>query len=144
VRHVCRLFIIAAHLQVPFFSVVLRKGYGLGAQAMAAGGFDAPVFNVAWPTGEFGAMGLEGAVRLGFRKELEAAPEGAERDALFKKLVDEQYRNGEAMNMAATLEIDAVIDPAQTREWLVSGLASAARVGLPRAEGVPGRFVDAW
>jgi len=144
VRHVCRLFIIAAHLQVPFFSVVLRKGYGLGAQAMAAGGFDAPVFNVAWPTGEFGAMGLEGAVRLGFRKELEAAPEGAARDALFQKLVDEQYRNGEAMNMAATLEIDAVIDPAQTREWLVSGLAATTRVGQRRGEGLPGRFVDAW
>src|SRR5450830_430631 len=69
VRHVCRMFVVAAHLSVPFFAVVLRKGYGLGAQAMTAGGFDAPVFTVAWPTGEFGAMGLEGAVRLGFRKE---------------------------------------------------------------------------
>ena len=67
------MFVVAAHLRVPFFAVVLRKGYGLGAQAMTAGGFDAPVFTVAWPTGEFGAMGLEGAVRLGFRKELEAA-----------------------------------------------------------------------
>jgi acetyl-CoA carboxylase carboxyltransferase component len=142
VRHVCRLFVVAAHLQVPFFSVVLRKGYGLGAQAMAAGGFDAPVFNVAWPTGEFGAMGLEGAVRLGFRKELEAAEEGPERDALFKKLVDEQYSNGEAMNMAATLEIDAVIDPAATRDWLVNGLASVGKVGQDRAVG--GRFVDTW
>ena len=144
VRHVCRMFLMAAHLQVPFFSVVLRKGYGLGAQAMAAGGFDAPVFNVAWPTGEFGAMGLEGAVRLGFRKELEAVPEGPQRDALFKKLVDGQYHNGEAMNMAATLEIDAVIDPAETREWLVSGLASAARVGQGLRPTGAGRFVDAW
>jgi len=76
VRHVSRLFIAAAHLRVPFFSVVLRKGYGLGAMAMTAGSFHAPAFNVAWPTGEFGAMGLEGAVRLGFRKELEAAPAG--------------------------------------------------------------------
>ena len=73
VRHVCRMFMVASHLRVPYFAVVLRKGYGLGAQAMTAGGFDAPVFTVAWPTGEFGAMGLEGAVRLGFRKELEAA-----------------------------------------------------------------------
>jgi len=139
VRHVCRMFVVAAHLSVPFFAVVLRKGYGLGAQAMTAGGFDAPVFTVAWPTGEFGAMGLEGAVRLGFRKELEAAPAGPEREALFKRLVDQQYANGEAMNMAATLEIDAVIDPADTRSWLLRGLASATQ--QPRQ---PGRFVDTW
>ena len=74
VRHACRLFVTAAHLQVPVFCVVVRKGYGLGAQAMAVGGFDAPVFTVAWPTGEFGGMGLEGAVKLGYRKELEAVP----------------------------------------------------------------------
>ena len=142
VRHVCRMFVVAAHLRVPFFSVVLRKGYGLGAQAMAAGGFDAPVFNVSWPTGEFGGMGLEGAVRLGFRKELEAAAEGAERDVLFKKLVDQQYKNGEAMSMATTLEIDAVIDPARTRAWLVDGLASVG--GLAAVVKAAGRFVDTW
>jgi len=105
--------------------VVLRKGYGLGAMAMTAGGFHAPEFTVAWPTGEFGAMGLEGAVKLGYRKELEAAAEGAERDALYQRLVDQQYANGQAINMAATLEIDAVIDPAQTRAWLARGLSSA-------------------
>jgi acetyl-CoA carboxylase carboxyltransferase component len=142
VRHVCRMFVVAAHLQVPFFSVVLRKGYGLGAQAMAAGGFDAPVFNVSWPTGEFGGMGLEGAVRLGFRKELEALPEGTERDALFKQLVDQQYAKGEAINMATTLEIDAVIDPADTRAWLVDGLASVANMPAPSASAA--RFVDVW
>lgn len=125
VRHVSRLFVTAASLRVPTFSVVLRKGYGLGAMGMTAGGFHAPVFTVAWPTGEFGAMGLEGAVRLGFRKELEALPEGAERDALFAKLLAKSYANGEAMHMAATLEIDAVIDPADTRAWLARGLASA-------------------
>ncbi len=140
VRHVCRMFVVAAHLSVPFFAVVLRKGYGLGAQAMTAGGFDAPVFTVSWPTGEFGAMGIEGYVRLGFRKELEAAAPGAERDALFKKLIDQQYENGQATNMAATLEIDAVIDPAQTRSWLVRGLASAAN--SPAAPAT--RFVDTW
>ncbi|MFZ6644987.1 carboxyl transferase domain-containing protein [Undibacterium sp. TJN25] len=128
VRHVCRMFVVAAHLRVPYFTVVLRKGYGLGAQAMTAGGFDAPVFTVSWPTGEFGAMGLEGAVRLGYRKELEAAAAGEERDALFQKLVAQQYKNGEAANMAATLEIDAVIDPADTRAWLVRGLQSAKQV----------------
>ena len=139
VRHVCRMFMVAAHLRVPYFAVVLRKGYGLGAQAMTAGGFDAPVFTVAWPTGEFGAMGLEGAVRLGFRKELGAVAEGAERDALFKQLVAQQYANGEAINMAQTLEIDAVIDPADTRSWLVRGLESGSR-GV--REATP--YVDTW
>ena len=122
VRHVGRLFIAAAQLRVPFFSVVLRKGYGLGAMAMTAGGFHAPLFTVAWPSGEFGAMGLEGAVKLGYRKELEAVAEGAERQALYDKLVARQYESGSAINMAATLEIDAVIDPAQTRLWLAQGL----------------------
>lgn len=138
VRHVSRLFVTAAKLCVPFFSVVLRKGYGLGAMAMTAGSFHAPVFNVAWPSGEFGAMGLEGAVRLGFRKELQAQPEGASRDALFQQLLAQQYAHGEAMHMAATLEIDAVIDPAETRHWLVRGLQSAA-VAPPSA-----RWVDTW
>ncbi|MBT2334198.1 carbamoyl-phosphate synthase large subunit [Variovorax paradoxus] len=139
VRHVCRMFMVASHLRVPFFAVVLRKGYGLGAQAMTAGGFDAPVFTVAWPTGEFGAMGLEGAVRLGYRKELAAVPEGAERDALFKTLVAQQYANGEAIHMAQTLEIDAVIDPAETRTWLVRGLASAGRSTQAASP-----YVDTW
>jgi acetyl-CoA carboxylase carboxyltransferase component len=133
------MFVVAAHLTVPFFAVVTRKGYGLGAQAMTAGGFDAPVFTVAWPTGEFGAMGLEGAVKLGFRKELEAAAPGEERDALYRQLVAQQYENGQAMNMAATLEIDAVIDPAETRPWLVRGLASAGAKPKPAL-----RFIDTW
>ena len=97
VRHVSRMFIAAAHLRVPFLSVVLRKGYGLGAMAMTAGGFHSPLFTVAWPTGEFGAMGLEGAVRLGFRKELEAVPEGPERQALFDQLLAQQYDKGSAL-----------------------------------------------
>ena len=139
VCHVSRLFVTAAALRVPVFSVVLRKGYGLGAMGMAAGGFHEPVFTVAWPTGEFGAMGLEGAVRLGFRKELEALPEGPEREALYQRLVAQQYANGAAVQMATTLEIDAVIDPAQTRSWLVKGLASAITQNAPA-----GRFIDAW
>jgi len=138
VRHVSRLFVTAASLRVPYFSVVLRKGYGLGAMGMTAGGFHAPVFTVAWPTGEFGAMGLEGAVRLGYRKELEALPEGPAREALFQRLLAQQYENGSAMSMAATLEIDAVIDPAETRAWLARGLASS-RMGE-----LPARFVDTW
>ena len=143
-RHACRLFVTAAHLQVPCFTVVVRKGYGLGAQAMAVGGFDAPVFTVAWPTGEFGGMGLEGAVKLGYRKELAAAAEGPDgertREALYQQLVARQYANGSAINMATHLEIDAVIDPAETRAWLIRGLDSSASL-RPRSNS---RFVDPW
>jgi acetyl-CoA carboxylase carboxyltransferase component len=139
VRHVSRMFVAAAHLTVPYFSVVLRKGYGLGAMAMTAGGFHEPDFIVSWPTGEFGGMGLEGAVKLGYRKELEAAAPGAERDSLYQQLVAQQYEKGQAMNMAATLEIDAVIDPAETRGWLVRGLASATHKEPPSP-----RYVDTW
>ena len=138
VRHVCRMFVTGAALRVPFFSVVLRKGYGLGAMAMAAGGFHVPDAIVAWPTGEFGGMGLEGAVRLGWRKELAAARVGAERDALFQQLLARQVEAGGALNMAATLEIDAVIDPADTRAWLARALAGA-RV-RERTVG----FIDPW
>jgi len=139
VRHVSRMFIAAAHLRVPYLSVVLRKGYGLGAMAMTAGGFHEPLCHVAWPTGEFGAMGLEGAVRLGFRKELEAVPEGPEREALFQQLLAQQYEGGSAINMAATLEIDAVIDPADTRAWLVAGLQAGRVVGVDRP-----LAIDTW
>jgi acetyl-CoA carboxylase carboxyltransferase component len=125
VRHVSRMFVTAAHLRVPLLALVLRKGYGLGAMAMAGGGFHSPSLTAAWPTGEFGGMGLEGAVRLGYRKELAAAAEGAERDALFEQLVAAQYARGKALNTAAMGEIDAVIDPAETRHWLARGLASA-------------------
>jgi acetyl-CoA carboxylase carboxyltransferase component len=138
VRHVSRMFIAAAHLRVPYLSVVLRKGYGLGAMAMTAGGFHSPLAIAAWPTGEFGAMGLEGAVRLGFKKELEAIPEGAEREALFQTLLAKQYAAGSGLNMAATLEIDAVIDPADTRAWLLAGL-EAGQVGA-----LTGSAIDSW
>jgi acetyl-CoA carboxylase carboxyltransferase component len=126
VRRASALFLAAAQLKVPFFAIVLRKGYGLGAMAMTAGGFHTPVFTVAWPSGEFGAMGLEGAVKLGYAKELAAQTDAAARDALYQKLVDQQYTAGHALNMAATLEMDAVIDPAATRAWLVSGLGAAS------------------
>ena len=112
----------AAAGPMPFCSVVLRKGYGLGAMAMSAGGFYASTFTIAWPTAEFGAMGLEGAVRLGFKKELEACASDAERDALFQKLLAEHVARGSAIKMAETLEIDAVIDPAATRSWIVQAL----------------------
>jgi acetyl-CoA carboxylase carboxyltransferase component len=139
VRHVSRLFVTAAALRVPFFTVVLRKAFGLGAMGLSGGGFHAPGFTVAWPSAEFGAMGLEGAVRLGYRKELEALPEGPERQALFERLLAQQVAQGAAIPMATTLEIDAVIDPADTRDWLLRGLAGAK----PR-EGRASRPIDPW
>lgn len=142
VRHVCRMFVTGASLSTPVFAVVLRKGYGLGAMAMAAGGFHDPVFTVAWPTGEFGGMGLEGAVRLGYRKELEAEADPAARQALYDRLVGELYAKGKAVAYASALEIDAVIDPMRTREWIMTGLKSVP----PRRPLAGGRrpFVDTW
>jgi len=125
---------------VPVFSVVLRKGYGLGAQAMTGGSFHAPVFIVSWPTGEFGGMGLEGAVRLGYRKELEAVADLGERQKLFEQMVAKSYEIGKAINMAAFLEIDAVIDPCETRHWLVRGLDAATQLQGAKGQG----FVDTW
>ena len=140
VRRVSRMFVIGGALSVPIFTVVLRKGYGLGAQAMAGGSFHAPFFIVSWPTGEFGGMGLEGAVRLGFRKELEAEPAPEAREALFKEKVAQSYARGKATNMAAYLEIDDVIDPADTRRWLMRGLKSLP----PRTGGARRNFLDTW
>ncbi|HWJ99011.1 MAG TPA: carboxyl transferase domain-containing protein [Acidimicrobiales bacterium] len=115
VRRFSRLFVTAQSMTIPFVTVVLRKGYGLGAQAMAGGSFRAPLATLSWPTGEFGGMGLEGAVRLGFRRELEAIADPEERQAAFDSMVEAAYRHGQALNMAAHLEIDDVIDPAETR-----------------------------
>ncbi|KQT32951.1 carbamoyl-phosphate synthase large subunit [Sphingomonas sp. Leaf412] len=137
VRHGSRMFLVAAQLSVPLFAVVVRKAYGLGAQAMAGGSLQANAFTVSWPTGEFGGMGLEGAVRLGYRRELEAIADPAAREARFGELVAASYDRGKAISVARVLEIDAVIDPADTRAWLRRGLASAE----PRPSG---RFVDAW
>lgn len=118
VRRFGRMFIVGAQLTVPFGMIILRKGYGLGAMAMAGGSFRAPQFTVAWPTGEIGGMGLEGAVRLGFSKELAAAADEAERRALFDRLVEAAYQHGKALRSATTFELDDVIDPAETRAWI--------------------------
>ena len=140
VRHVSRMFVVGGALNVPIFTVVLRKGYGLGAQAMAGGSFHAPFFIVSWPTGEFGGMGLEGAARLGYRKELEAEPTPEAKEELFKKLVAQSYARGKAINMAAYLEIDDVIDPADTRRWIMRGYRS-----LPPHDPSKRRtFLDTW
>ncbi len=120
VRHFARLFTVGANLEVPFGTIVLRKGYGLGAQAMAGGSFKAPLFTVGWPTSEFGGMGLEGAVRLGMRRELEAIEDDAERERVFAATVAAAYEHGRGVNMAAYGEIDDVIDPADSRRWIAT------------------------
>lgn len=142
VRHVARMFVTGASLTVPLFGIVLRKGYGLGAQSMIGGGFHASFFTVAWPTGEFGGMGLEGYVRLGFRKEMEAIEDPVEREEYYQAKVDELYANGKAVSIASVLEIDEVIDPADTRQWIMSGLRSVPK---PEARTTKKRpCIDAW
>jgi len=124
VRHAARMFVNAAGLTVPFFTIVLRKGYGLGAQAMAGGSFKAPLFCVSWPTGEFGGMGLEGAVKLGYSKELAAVDDPVKREALFNEMVERMYQIGKAVNVASHFELDDVIDPADSRLWISNALRS--------------------
>ena len=142
VRHVSRMFVAGANLTVPLFAIVLRKGYGLGAQAMVGGGFHAPFFTVAWPTGEFGGMGLEGEVRLGFRKELEAIADPVERETYYRDRVAEMYARGKAISIASVFEIDNVIDPAETRRWIMAGLALGAEAaGADREEAAVHRYV---
>ncbi|WP_220347758.1 carboxyl transferase domain-containing protein [Alkalilimnicola ehrlichii] len=142
VRHAARMFTTAANIDVPLFTLVLRKGYGLGAQAMAGGSFRDNVFIASWPTGEFGGMGLEGAVRLGYRKELAAVEDPTERQALFEQMVAKAYEHGKATNMASVFEIDAVIDPADSRRWLLRGLRSMPPA--PPRHGKKRAFVDTW
>ncbi len=119
-RSAGELFRLGANLTVPFGTVITRKCYGLGAQAMMGGGLRQPLFSVAWPTGEFGPMGLEGAVHLGFRRELDGAATLEERDRMFDELVDKMYEHGRALNVATHFEIDDVIDPADTRRWVTT------------------------
>ncbi len=142
VRHCCRLFVIGANVTVPFFTVVLRKAYGLGAQAMAGGGFHAPFFAVSWPTGEFGGMGLEGAVKLGYRNELAAIADPEARRAKYEEMVAGMYERGKALNTASLFEIDDVIDPADTRRWIMAGLRAAPPPA--RRTGKKHSWIDAW
>jgi acetyl-CoA carboxylase carboxyltransferase component len=142
VRHFGRLFVIGASLTVPFFTMVLRKGYGLGAQAMAGGSFRSPIFTVAWPSGELGGMGLEGAVRLGFRRELEAVEDPVQREAQFQSMVERAYQHGRAVNVATAFEIDDVIDPAASRRRIVDALRAAPPP--PPRTGKKRSCVDTW
>lgn len=142
VRHVSRLFVTGANLTVPTGTIILRKGYGLGAQAMAGGSFKAPNFCVSWPTGELGGMGLEGAVRLGYRKELEAILDPTERERSFQEMVERMYAHGKAVNAASHFELDDVIDPADSRRWISTAFdaapAATARTGKKRPN------IDTW
>ncbi len=142
VRHCSRLFVTGASLTVPVVTIVLRKGYGLGAQAMAAGSFHAPLLTVAWPTGEFGGMGLEGAVKLGYRNELAAIVDPAARTAMFEEMVARMYEHGKAVNMASHFEIDDVIDPADSRRTILGALRSCPPV--PPRTGKKRPCIDTW
>jgi acetyl-CoA carboxylase carboxyltransferase component len=143
VRHFARMFLTGANLEVPIGTIVLRKGYGLGAQAMAGGGFKAGLFCVGWPTSEFGGMGLEGAVRLGMRRELEAIEDADERQRVFEQTVAAAYERGQGINMAAYGEIDDVIDPADSGRWIAQLFDERPREWWTRpAKRRPA--VDAW
>ena len=139
VRRGSRLIVASANLSVPLFTVIVRKGYGLGAQAMAGGSFHEPFFTIAWPTAELGPMGLEGAVELGFSKELDAAASESERNAIYEQLLARMYEKGKGVSVATAFEIDAVIDPAETRTWLNRGRKSAGRRTSEQR-----RIVDVW
>jgi acetyl-CoA carboxylase carboxyltransferase component len=142
VRHASRLLVVGASLRVPLVAVVLRRGYGLGAQAMVGGSLHEPLLTLAWPTAHLGPMGLEGAVRLALRKELEAIDDEAERERRVRDLTAAAEENAKALNAAALFEIDDVIDPAETRGAIAATLArAAAGAGAPPAAH---RFIDTW
>jgi acetyl/propionyl-CoA carboxylase alpha subunit/acetyl-CoA carboxylase carboxyltransferase component len=142
IRHCSRLFVIGANLTVPIFSVILRKSYGLGAIAMTGGSYQAAMFCVSWPTGEFGGMGLEGSVKLGYRNELAAIEDPVARKAKFDEMVAAAYARGKAMSQATSPALDDVIDPADTRRWIVGGLKALPPIP-PRTEKKL-RWVDSW
>jgi acetyl-CoA carboxylase carboxyltransferase component len=139
VRHFSRMFVVGANLSVPLCAVVLRKAYGLGVMAMAGGSLKVPLATVSWPTGELGGMGIEGAVRLGFARELAAISDPERRAAAFDEMVRQAYEHGKALNAASLFELDDVIDPADTREWIIRTLA-----GVPRVDGKRRPHVDTW
>ena len=142
VRHVSRMFVNARSVTVPTGTIVLRKAYGLGAQAMASGGFKFPMFTISWPTGEFGGMGLEGAVKLGYRKDLEAINDPEEREQAYQNLVEKMYEAGKGLSMADHFEIDDVIDPQDSRQWVMAALR-AAGPGEERAS-KKRPMIDTW
>ena len=141
VRHCSRLFNTGANLRVPLVAVVLRKAYGLGAQAMAGGGFHEPLLTVGWPTAELGAMGLEGAVRLGLKRELDAIADPDERERRVREVTEHAHEHAKALNAATIFELDDVIDPAETRRLVAATFAAAA---TPEQREADRRPVDTW
>jgi acetyl-CoA carboxylase carboxyltransferase component len=139
VRHCSRLLVTGAALRVPLVAVILRRGYGLGAQAMVAGSLHEPLLTVAWPGASLGPMGLEGAVRLGMRRELEAIADEAERERRVRELTAAAHENAKAINAATLFELDDVVEPEETRGLIAATLA-AAPVAEPGGRG----FVDTW
>jgi acetyl-CoA carboxylase carboxyltransferase component len=142
VRHANRMFVVGANLSVPFFTIVLRKCYGLGALTMAGGSSKLPAFVVAWPTGEFGGMGLEGAVKLAYRNELAQIEDAAERRRKYEEMVAQMYERGKALSISTIFGVDDTIDPADTRTWLANLLRSLQP--RPRGEGKRRSAIDAW
>ena len=142
VRKMGRMFVTGANLSVPFFTIVLRKAYGIGAELMAGGWFKAPRFVVSWPTGEFGGMNIEGNVKLAHGAQLDAIADPADRAARFDALVAGMYATGRALAVATHNEIDDVIDPADSRAWIRSALASHRDRAPQSAKSVP--YVDPW
>ena len=142
VRHCCRLFVTGANVTVPTLTIVLRKAYGLGAQAMAGGDLKEPFFTVAWPTAEFGGMGLEGQVKLGFRNELAAIGDPEERRARYEELVAAAYERGSALTAGAAFAVDDVIDPADSRRWIARSLDSVPPPAV--RDGKKRRNIDTW
>ncbi len=142
VRHCARAYVVGANVTVPTFMVITRKAYGLGAQAMGGGNLMIGAFCISWPTGEFGGMGLEGKVKLGHQRAFAAIQDPAERVKLYEKLVAEEYERGKALNVGSLYEVDDVIDPAETRKWIVAGLRAMPPVA--KREGKKRGWVDAW
>lgn len=142
VRHALRMFNVGANITTPMFGVVVRKAYGLGVQAMCGASSGMPFFTVAWPTAEFAGMNIEGSVKLGFRKELAAIEDPEARRAEFDMRVQRAYDSAKAVNASAGGGIDDVIDPAETRSWIVSGLN--ALPPTPRREGKKYPYIDPW
>ncbi len=142
VRHSSRLFVTGANLETPRFSIVLRKGYALGSIAVMTGSGRAPLFTVTWPEGEFAGMNLESSVLLSNRDSLAEIDDIDQRAAEYESLVDEAYERSGALNAGSVFGVDDVIDPLETRRWIVDGLKS-----VPESEPLRrGRrtFLDTW
>lgn len=142
VRHTARMFLTSSNLTVPYFTIVLRKAYGLGQSAMAGGNFRAPYFYTSWPAGEFAPMGIEGQVKLGYRAELAAIEDPEKRRAFYEEMVAQAYESGKALNRSTNFTLDDVIDPAETRTWVANLLTAIQPPPLRASKKRP--TIGAW